>query len=165
MSGRVVGVLLGVALLGGGGLYLVSEAWGGAAPARGHEPEVAALPGGVQRPPADAQPVRAAPRPEKDRAGAPGYLELPDGRFLPALNGVRAADKLAWSGAEFPVIEAVVRNPADGLEWYRLENGDMLTTVNAPGTEGGRAVRRDLIVYVQRKDLLPVRPGNGGRYP
>ncbi len=82
-----------------------------------------------------------------------GHVQLPDGSYLPNLNGVKGSAKLEWVGP-FPAVIGKIRNAADGVEWYVLENGDRITTVNRPGTAAGQPVRRDLVVHVRSADVV-----------
>ena len=56
-------------------------------------------------------------------------LELPDGSFVPALNGAVRATKVAeyWGPLPWSPIVAVERSSA-GVDWYRHEDGSYSTT-------------------------------------
>lgn len=56
-------------------------------------------------------------------------LELPDGTFVPALNGSVGATKLAefWGPLPWSPIAGVERSSA-GIDWYRHEDGSYSTT-------------------------------------
>jgi hypothetical protein len=99
-----------------------------------------------------------APKPigARDLVAGAGYIGLPDGTFMPNLNGVTTSDRLKWGRGPFPEIIGTTRG-ADGIEWYVLEGGDKLTTVHMPGrNEHGEKVHRDLIIHDRVEKPLPV---------
>lgn len=66
---------------------------------------------------------------EGDAAGAQDRLSLPDGSFVPNLNGVPGAMKLRWpAGRPFAPIRRVVRD-SFGNEHYLHEDGSQSTTL------------------------------------
>ena len=98
-----------------------------AAPSGGCVPEA--------KPPAPAPaPVAAAAHVDRAKA-APAQvdrsreLELPDGSYVPALNGSVGATRLAdyWGPLPWSPIVGVERSSA-GVDWYRHEDGSYSTT-------------------------------------
>ena len=85
-------------------------------------------PGDATAPPATPAPVGRTAAPAKP--GRSHELELPDGTFVPALNGATDPAPLReYWGAEVPwsPIVGVERND-QGLDWYRHANGSYSTT-------------------------------------
>ena len=99
-----------------------------------------------------------APKPVTSITSDERMFRLPDGSYLPSLNGVKSnGARLNWGAGPFSPVDYTFKDQ-DGLEWYRLKNGDYLTTVSAPGTVGDppRDVTRDLFVRYQAAKPLPV---------
>ncbi|MFO1076897.1 MAG: hypothetical protein U1E73_04125 [Planctomycetota bacterium] len=55
-------------------------------------------------------------------------LELPDGTFVPALNGATDAAPLSTYWGPFPWSPIAGIERADGVDWYRHEDGSYSTT-------------------------------------
>ena len=64
---------------------------------------------------------------------------LPDGTYLPNLNGVKIA--VVWKGREFSPIKGIRAND-QGVDWWVHENGMMSTTVIVEGTVDGIVVKQ-----------------------
>jgi hypothetical protein len=133
----------------------------------GRSGEPAAAPGGPAPPsasPATSQPPDAPPLvgegplppPASQDSAEPatGYVLLPDGSYLPALNGVKATTK--WGSGPFPGIKARFRH-TDGNEWYLLNDGRKMTTVYDVGTIRGVTERRALLLCGTETAALPVK--------
>lgn len=94
-----------------------------------------ATPAAVQPDDAPAAPATAAPGPPVPAAAATPadrsrQLELPDGTFVPSLNGAVGAAPLAqhW-GSQIPWSPIVgIENNDQGVDWYRHANGSYSTT-------------------------------------
>lgn len=95
------------------------ESGGGAAEARiGSPPSAAATSAGPE-----FGMLRTAPSAE-DR---PRYVEMPDGSWLPALNGVRGAPKSSWN-PERPYARVVRVDRMQDADWYVHADGTWTTT-------------------------------------
>ena len=97
------------------------------------DPAAAVPAHGVASPPAvvDAPEVVHAPDPFGVVATPPAdrsaYIELPDGTFAPALNGVRNAPAMKWTADE-PFAPIVGKETHQGVEWYSHADGSKSTT-------------------------------------
>lgn len=148
-------IVLAILVLGGGAWWMMS---------RTESSSLSELDPGIDLNAALTEDARPVPKELKARMPAPqprvsvdstsGYVRLPDGTFIPNLNGVKSHAKLAWGAGPFSPIDYKMVD-ADGIEWYVLKNGDQLTTVRWPGTENGKPVMRDIIVRHQFKEPLP----------
>lgn len=132
---REAALLVTLAALGGASLWLrVGEQPPPAAPAA-----PGAAPAALPPVPATA-PAVAAPIPEPPPADRSKYLELPDGSFVPTLNGATNVAPLAkfW-GSQVPwsPIVGIERND-QGIDWYRHENGSYSTTQMVLVSRSGR---------------------------
>lgn len=93
-----------------------------AVPARGvaSPPPVADKPEAARAP----DPFGVVATPPADRSA---YIELPDGTFAPALNGVRNAPAMRWTADE-PFAPIVGKETYEGVEWYSHADGSKSTT-------------------------------------
>lgn len=108
-------------------------------------------------PAAPAQ-ILPAPEPVRDKQRTDGFIGLPDGTYLPSLNGVQAHARLKWQGPFVGVKHKMIDQ--DGREWYVLNNGDYVTTVIQSGTDHGRPVQRAIMQHIRRAKALPAQdPG------
>lgn len=123
------GVAFGLALLAGGGYWLLQRS--------GQSDTVAPDPSGksTETPVAPAAPRAAepvvAPLPTPESAGIAkeDCIHYPDGTYLPPLNGVKKAPAVTFH--KYVPFTKVVRKEFDratGLEWYIHENGARSTT-------------------------------------
>lgn len=122
------GVAFGLALLAGGGYWLLNRTGQAdtVAPAPSDKPAEAPVPPA----PKAAEPVVAAlPTPESAGIPKEDCIHYPDGTYLPPLNGVRKAPAVTFH--KYVPFTKVVRKQFDlatGLEWYIHENGARSTT-------------------------------------
>ena len=79
--------------------------------------------------PNSAQSMRELPLPSKLGPG-PKSLKMPDGTYLPVLNGAEGAPAVDWpEGRPYsPVIKKII--DAEGLEWYLHKDGSYTITQN-----------------------------------
>ena len=107
--------------------------------------------------PEAVQQLKAAPIPVADVPDRNGKILLPDGTFVPALNGVETA--VQWGKRSFSPI--VGRNLTDtGVEWYVHEDGSQSTTVQVRGEGPGAAgIASALVVGRMSDQVFPLRPG------
>lgn len=130
--------LVGIAVLGG-----VSYGLGQLRSASSLEAGASAAPAVAPKAQDTVAPAAAAVRSAPDPAASDDHrheLELPDGTFLPALNGAVAPAPLSrYWGAEVPwsPIVGVERSHA-GVDWYRHANGSYSTTENVWRQDLGR---------------------------
>ena len=113
-----------------------------AAPAAGSQPMSQPVSRPASQPASQpgAAPVRAtAPVHATHAVPATPALALPDGSFVPLLNGVREAPRGSWWPAGQPWSPIVRRETyADGTEWYVHADGTKSTTVMVWRSELGR---------------------------
>jgi hypothetical protein len=97
--------------------------------------------------------VKSAPTPP-----AGSVLSLPDGTFLPALNGVRSVPTTSWWPGDRPWSPVVRKETyADGSEWYVHADGSKSTTKMVWRSDLGR---EDGTVQVDNPvPVLPILPG------
>ncbi len=132
-----------------GGAYLL---WGGAAPqeptpslaenasgtssvGKGAEVDMPVAKEAATPSPADQ--VTEKPLPGKQEPG-PESLKMPDGTYLPVLNGAVGAPAVEWpKGTPYsPVIKKIVDK--EGLEWYVHKDGSFTITQNLYRSDLGR---------------------------
>ncbi len=87
---------------------------------------------------ADKPQPAAQPAAHTAPTALPGMTMLPDGSYIPNLNGVKEA--MVWKGEDFSPIKGIQAND-QGVEWWVHENGMMSTTVVLEGTVNGVAGR------------------------
>lgn len=114
-----------IAVLSLGIAGLAAFAWPSAAPAPAAPPLVAPPPTVPPPPPAAAAVLAAAPSAADHRRD----IELPDGNFVPALNGAVGARPiaLAWGDTPWSPIIGTERSDA-GVDWYVHADGSRSTT-------------------------------------
>lgn len=114
------------------------------------------------RPSQPPQDLQAATPPQAPATPAPGLragqIRLPDGSFLPNLNGVRQA--ITWTRKEVtPVVDRVV-DPQSGIEWYVHADGLYSTTVMVE-KQTPQGVTQQAVLSYARPERRPLgrRPG------
>jgi hypothetical protein len=80
-------------------------------------------------PPAPApQPVAVALTfPKADQVPEEQRLRMPDGSFVPTLNGVKNPAKIAWGEQPYAPVVRIQKDPT--LEWYVHADGTYTTTI------------------------------------
>ncbi len=136
-------------------------------------PEPRAVP--VPTPPAtvdDTVGARREPPPASERAR---WLSMPDGTWLPALNGVLGAPAPNWN-PERPYAAVIARRAMVGVEWYVHEDGSVTTTRTVFRRDVGQDVAttethhpvsregRPMIVTPDGRELDPSLPVSTGRF-
>ena len=79
-----------------------------------------------------------APKRQKDPVDISLMTKLPDGSYIPNLNGVREPG--LWTGRPFSPIVGIRRND-QGVDWWVHENGMQSTITYVDGTRNGVPVR------------------------
>ena len=107
--------------------------------------------------PEPAVALRGAPTQKKDLLDPNDQIRLPDGSYVPALNGVATA--VSWGKRAFSPI--VGRNvTAQGVEWYVHEDGSQSTTIRVTGSgQAAREVRSMILFARASRDVRPLKPG------
>jgi hypothetical protein len=137
---KPVKVLLSVAVLGlaGFGIYTLTG-----------DKEVADNPELRQDAQADEKPAEKKPESNLRTAGATWLadpkrvppeerLQMPDGTWVMALNGVKGARAPDWpAGVEFSPIKRIITDK-EGQQWYELEDGSQLSTLMRYRADLGR---------------------------
>ncbi len=96
------------------------------------------------------------PKPQQNPRDTSTMTRLPDGTYIPNLNGVRVP--LTWACGVFSPIVRVERNNL-GVDWWVHENGMQSTTEIVDGIFNGVRGRRAMIRYaVPRSETYPVDP-------
>jgi hypothetical protein len=98
-------------------------------------PDLSVPPMAANLAPASGSVVARAAEPAEDRSQ---LLELPDGTFVPTLNGAVDTAPLAryWGPSPFSPIVGI--DSAGGVDWYRHADGSMSTTVMVWRRDKGR---------------------------
>lgn len=92
---------------------------------------------------------RPAPKAEQNPRDISLMTRLPDGTYVPNLNGVR--EPLTWNGPFSPIVR--IHRTDLGEDWWVHENGMQSTTVMVEGTRNGVPFREAMI-----KCAFPIRP-------
>lgn len=102
-------------------------------------------------------PTRTAPK-ARDRRHE---LELPDGTYVPALNGAIDPEPLAsyWGNWPWSPIVGVERSSA-GVDWYRHEDGSYSTTEMVRADPGNRTVVMTRVAHPSAT-TAPTAPATG----
>ena len=87
-----------------------------------------------------------------------GMLRLPDGSFIPNLNGV--TEPMVWTyPGDFSPITAI-RASDKGVEWWVHENGMLSTTLVVEGTFSGKPIKTPVLqvaVPAKPKEQKPIK--------
>jgi len=130
-------------------------------------PDIAPEPAPVVEPPARPAPSAApvmtvdyVPEPEA-KVPAERRLEMPDGSFVPTLNGVVNPAAIAWGNTPY---SPIVRKQIDPtLEWYVHADGTYTTTVMQWRSELGRDDACTVCLHPVKP--APTEPGAGEGAP
>jgi hypothetical protein len=111
-------------------------------------------------PPPPAAPARGrlatAPPTAAPAADHRRELLLPDGTYVPTLNGATDAAPLHeyWGPREWSPIVAVERNDA-GVDWYRHANGSYSTTEMVMRSDLGRLAALTRVAHIGQAPVAP----------
>ena len=160
--------LAGAAVAAVAAAAVAASSLGGRAAAPPQQPAAAsaavrpAAPDAVR--PAVGKVIEAAAKKDKDAAQADRSreLELPDGTFVPALNGAVGASPLAmyWGITPWSPIVGVERSSA-GVDWYRHEDGSYSTTEMVWRKDLGRNAAMTRVAHPG--PVAPVAPATNAR--
>ncbi len=103
------------------------------------------------------------PKPQDSPRDISAMMRLPDGTYIPNLNGVQVP--MAWSRAAFSPIVGIRRSDL-GVDWWVHENGTLSTTVVSEGIINGvRARQAALQIAVPLDKTFPTGPGHPPKHP
>jgi len=91
------------------------------------------------------------PKPQQNPRDISLMTKLPDGSYIPNLNGVR--EPMTWSGPFSPIVG--IRRTDLGVDWWVHENGMQSTVFIAEGTANGVPVRHPMLQIAVPEDIAP----------
>lgn len=98
-----------------------------------------------------ASDTRPAPEPQQNPRDTSLMTRLPDGSYIPNLNGVR--QPMSWNGQFSPIVR--INRTDTGVDWWVHENGLHSTVYMVEGTRRGVPVREAALL---KAFPLPARP-------
>lgn len=95
--------------------------------------------------------TRPAPKPQHNPRDISLMTRLPDGTYVPNLNGVR--QPMSWTGQFSPIVS--INRTDVGVDWWVHENGLQSTVLILEGTMKGVPVREATLLQAFPMSALP----------